>query len=742
MTPRGDLTSFIEAFTANQAYVQHDQGRLRFKNAAIEALFDRLRQHQVSILPFGTSECDAWMIVGDDRSKLDIFMRAVSRFIVPTYANFSDGVPLIYPIESSKLLNSGAESFVGYYRLVSPCDQRDVVLQQLQQCFRLLDEADAPVPIRLDRHSYREMYEAFHQTLLAHQWDEAERILETINNNNLATAENLSFLRIEWLARQERWQAIWEHPHYRLLAQIPIPRPIRSALLTAFHYTQLLPHEQEEDWEQLLSVFQQNRPSLASLLNGRFGLTHSAVLRIFAYLGISDADRAMFERVEADTPKQDYQTRFVLSRLESFLPPERPQDTRSTSQKLQEALDISDYETAWKLTDELDDAIQRAASRIQISYLSREGDLSIQALQEYSHLYIENRRYLEDLYPDVQSWVVDITSRVGAEENLIIQTWAEWFTTAETDPQHPTLIGALDVLPTLSTDAFWLQEHIYTLTKHLADVPNADYLQRGIYRQAINQLITICLDDEYFPRVRDDISDLYAFLLQFIARDERNERHTNFVLRLAEGVLASQPSTWEDILRLFIDWFNRPIPALHEGMLDALELLTFYGAQPAYLYSWYREWAESVISTPQVAITDIEVWVSFGEWIHAGEDILRSLHKRIEDRRSTDENRFAALPSRYQIAIFTFDEGAASRARDILMQHNPELDVRICSEKDSNKSVEALAKQADLVVLVATCISHTISYAIKPHAAERLVYPKSRGASSILKSIDEYLRNT
>jgi hypothetical protein len=739
-----DVTNFVNVFTQGQSYIEQVQGQLHFKETDIAVLFERLYQRRMSILPFEAQKSgtkfDVWMIVGDERGALDAFMRAVSRFIVPSYAAFNNNIPQIHTFKpSSQLGEIGHKLFLGYYRLLSPRSHRPIILSQLRRCFSLLNEADAPPLIHLDTFPYRELYEAFQQSLLARQWDEAERILETIDANNLTTAENLNFLRIEWLARQEQWGKIWEHPHYKLLAQIPTPRPIRSALLIAFHYTQLVEPEQNEDWTQSLAVFQKNRPLLALLLNGRFGLTHSALLRIFAYLAVSDGDRAMFERTEADVPKHDYQTRFVLSQLQSYLPLEIAEDNRSISQKVQDALNISDYETAWQLTDILEHPLEKIAARIQISYLSQESTLVLETLKAYDRLYIENRRELNEFYPDVQGWLAEIMDRLGIEQQLIIQTWDEWFSIAQSDARHPALVSALDALPASTSETFWLREHIVKLTTYLAEVPNQHYLQHTVYRLAINQLVAICLDDEHFPRTREDIADLYEFLLQFLAQDERNERNTNFILRLQEANLVNQPSAWKEAATFFINWFGYPVPALQPGMLEALELLAFYGAQPANVFSWYREWAESVISVPQVDLPELEVWLSFGAWIQAGEDILRGLRKRVEALSNTYEDHLAQLPSGFQITIFSFDEAAANRARDILKNHNPQLDVRVCSERDNNKTVESLARNANLVVLVTSCISHAISYAVTPYAGERLVYPKSRGASSILKSIEEYL---
>src|SRR5215510_7416951 len=97
VTPH-DIDDFIRIFAQGQSYAEQVQGQLHFKDASIKVLFDRLHQRQISILLYEVpkAETDAWMIVGNERSALDAFIRAVSRFIIPSYAAFKNSIPQIY----------------------------------------------------------------------------------------------------------------------------------------------------------------------------------------------------------------------------------------------------------------------------------------------------------------------------------------------------------------------------------------------------------------------------------------------------------------------------------------------------------------------------------------------------------------------------------------------------------------------------------------------------------------------
>jgi hypothetical protein len=753
VTYSDEIAAFIQEFTKGQGYVSGEGAAFHFTQPEIEALFQRLKDKRVSILPVEITrklavdgetapiKYDNWLIVGDERSALDAFMRAVSRFIAPTYANFQDNRRAINTFDPSKRLGERANRlFIGYYRLESRTQERRTILEKLKLCFRLLEQADAPVALQLDSQPYRQLSEAFRQALLTRQWDEANRLLEVIDSSNLTTADNIHFLRIDWMAHQEQWQEIWNHPYYRTLAALPMPRAIRSAMLTAFHATCILPHEQAENWDAVLDELRQNRATLGLLLNGRFGDHHAAMLRLFAYLAVCDADPAMFERVQNDTPKDDIATRFILSQLESRLPALVQVDARSAAEKLQAALNVSDYETAWVLTEALTEPIDQIAARAQIAFLSGEITLSREALKQYDPLFTEMRRMLDARHPDVRGWLDTLRRRLGLANAADIRTWDDWFRQAQEGAANDALLSALDALTETAGEDFWSLSGISQLTEHLANIENEQYQRSGVYRQAIMRLVTQCLEDKQFPRQREDIADLYDFLLQFILQDEHTEVNAGLVLRLNEAVLTNHPDQVGGAQKRLLAWFARPIPVLQPAALDALELLAKYGVQPASLYAWFRDWVEGAINNPNPDALELEVWLSFAVWIQAGEDILRNLRERIRQNDSV-EDRLARLPKGFQIAIFSFDIAASKRAQDILLARNTGLDVRICGAEVNNKTVEGLASTADISVLVTDKTSHDIFYAVKPLAQERLVYANRRGASTILRSIDNYLRN-
>ena len=142
-----------------------------------------------------------------------------------------------------------------------------------------------------------------------------------------------------------------------------------------------------------------------------------------------------------------------------------------------------------------------------------------------------------------------------------------------------------------------------------------------------------------------------------------------------------------------------------------------------------------MVTSPVANATLLSVWVSFAHWMQT-DDLATRLGERIAELRGQDVDPLTILPEKTQIAIFTFDAVAAKRTEKLMLERNAGLDVRICTEKSNNKQVESLARRSDYVILVTTCISHAIWYAVEPLATNRLVLPRSRGASSILQALE------
>lgn len=104
------------------------------------------------------------------------------------------------------------------------------------------------------------------------------------------------------------------------------------------------------------------------------------------------------------------------------------------------------------------------------------------------------------------------------------------------------------------------------------------------------------------------------------------------------------------------------------------------------------------------------------------------------------DNPVANLPDGFRISIFSLRVSSTARAKQLLLERNKNLDIRISLEKDLNAQAKALAQNSDLVVITTTCISHALTYSIGPYLKKEPVYPLSSGSTSIIRAVEEHLR--
>jgi hypothetical protein len=174
--------------------------------------------------------------------------------------------------------------------------------------------------------------------------------------------------------------------------------------------------------------------------------------------------------------------------------------------------------------------------------------------------------------------------------------------------------------------------------------------------------------------------------------------------------------------------------------LETLDLLAAYGAQGPALGSWLRSWAESVLAAPRPPDrVTLEGWLAFATWAQPGTDLLDDLQARLAAPEDNEDDPISQLPTGYSIGIFTLRPDSAARAGELIRRRNPGVQIRLCDDTVLTDQARALAQNADMCVVVTTCITHALTYGIRPYL-NAPVYPQSNGATSIVRAIIERAR--
>jgi hypothetical protein len=372
---------------------------IQVDHTVVRRLLERIRNSHPVVLPYCSKRMDYWMITAISRRDLDQTLARISRFVVPSYAEFASGSqsPQFKQFEPDKntLQQLGARLYqVGYYTLQSPVKYRRLILDRLNLWLDLEDKQPS-VCVKQIR-TYHSLHQAFQSALAAENWAGAQACLHELRRLNLSTADNLIFLNIQLLAQQKQWRAIWEHPDFDILVRLRMPRAVRAAMLTAFYHTKLLPLEQEDNWQAACDVFKEQHGRLGALLTGRFGLIDDAVVCVFGYQALFDGDRDSIAQLKAEEIAP--QTRKCLETLEGLLPhaPEPPQPSADQLVLARQALVRDDYETAIRICDGVRDIVAKTLLLAEIAFHSGDVVVIEKAQHAYQALSSEQQKELHN----------------------------------------------------------------------------------------------------------------------------------------------------------------------------------------------------------------------------------------------------------------------------------------------------------------------------------------------------------
>ncbi|MBX0330987.1 hypothetical protein K2Z83_25360 [Oscillochloris sp. ZM17-4] len=715
---------------------------------SLAALIERLAQGEPTILPVREEGSDTWLVMGAVRRDLEAALSTIGHFVIPTYAEHAGGAPShrAFDPAAGEVGRLGAMVYpAGHYLLRSPARHFERMLDRLGRWAAL--EQRRPQLQVAHSPSYRELYDSFSAALSAGAWDAAAATLAELRRRGLASADNLAFLDVQLLAQQRRWDELWRREDYGDIARLRAPRAAREALLAAFHQSELLPLEQAGRWGDALDTFRRLRIRLGGLLEGVADTAYGPVLRVFAYREAAAGDRVALAQLAERAA--DEETRLVIEALLALLPeepltlgaaPEVP--VLTPEQALRSALMEGRYDEAWHIAEQLDTAEARTQGMLEAAFFGEDTTQAEEALlqlwslpQEQQDALLATRRYAQI----VRALSDSVSPPVpAAPDEPPISDWLVWLSVAAADPDDRRLPQALAAVAA-ADDRYWTDDRVAELAGRLTDLAaGGAALSRPHLRDAIRQLRDHFLQDSLFPRKDTAHADVYeALYAATLDQREVNILTTLALLRLAEARLRRSPSTITTAVAHLTGWLDSPAPALGDAALETLDLLAAYGAQGPALGPWLRAWAESVLGAPRPPDrVTLEGWLAFATWAHPGADLLDDLRARLAAPEDDEDDPIAQLPVGYSIGIFTLRPQSAARAGELIRRRNPGVQIRLCEDTVLTDQARALAQNADMCVVVTTCLTHALTYGIGPYLRDP-VYPQSSGATSIARAIIE-----
>ncbi len=105
----------------------------------------------------------------------------------------------------------------------------------------------------------------------------------------------------------------------------------------------------------------------------------------------------------------------------------------------------------------------------------------------------------------------------------------------------------------------------------------------------------------------------------------------------------------------------------------------------------------------------------------------------------TGEDRIAGTLSNLSIGIYTLTESAGRKAREVLTSIAPGITIELNHDSTATSALGALVARADIFVVAWASAKHAATHFIKSKRGSKpLIYAAGRGASSLIRAIEEY----
>ncbi|MEQ1934120.1 MAG: hypothetical protein ABL962_09605, partial [Fimbriimonadaceae bacterium] len=122
---------------------------------------------------------------------------------------------------------------------------------------------------------------------------------------------------------------------------------------------------------------------------------------------------------------------------------------------------------------------------------------------------------------------------------------------------------------------------------------------------------------------------------------------------------------------------------------------------------------------------------------------LRSLAKPTGDRAISKKEAFVAFLRGKSIGIYSLTEAALRQAEASLKELVPDIRVTLSSDMGGTRNLKSMASGSDIVVMATASAKHAATQFIQQHRPRTspLLYAKGRGATSILRAIEEHVES-
>jgi hypothetical protein len=573
----------------------------------------------------------------------------------------------------------------------------------------------------------------FELALQSGRVDTASELIEEAKKSRQLSAMNILFLKIRWLASQERWSELLAMAELTAVADISRPSRVTGDLLAAVFYTELVgssPSEMKEKFHD------QIRPRYPWLFRGWTGQGSGAALRCYA-LHLATADPPQLLRLEEllDAEGTEETDRKFLAEIS--ITPAGPEPG------LRELLLKGAYEDAYLSAADMAPNPESCDALIRCSIELARLDVVQSMLSHVGALEPELRGLIEGsrLFHEAVS-LVDEIGRTTEESAVEISDWVAWASALNRGAR----VEPLQALALRGADEWSPDDYIRdpSLTSDLVSQLDSDRPPRTheALRCSVPHLLRFFLSR---TGPRREFVELYEALFVLIGSEaEVGLVDADALLDLAEASIeiGVTPDRYIQLVGDLLEFFQRIRST--NGFGWGLEVLDQLLDIPCPDDAARQRFASGLVGAAQrsdLRLTQLQVEVLEQLATLAGLPGVTQHFPRVTQKVGRGEgiDQLAAALSGKTVAIYTLTAGVAERASTYITRLAKDCQVWTSQDKVASERLVHFAKSADVFVVVTRSAKHAATDAIRANRGDAaLLYARGKGTSSVLEALREW----
>lgn len=683
--PQEELLARLAASwpTEWRAAGESEANPLRFEIAA-------LRRGEDAHLPFFRGEQNVvWLTVAGTATTLRAAITGLRAWIIPSFGWEDRARPIVQPADYAGPLAAllAAVSPTGYYRWHSSATAaRGCIAEKLVLWRRL--RSLRPATAAAAEPSLFELREQFQLALATGDRALAEAALAALDERQLETAANTSFMRTRMRAWFGAHAEIVQDPNLSRMIALRLPQAVRAAITEAFYH-----------------VYARNHVIAGNLAAARAAVADQILPQIAGLLALA-------------RPEDGEGTRWLLEHMPAETTAARQPESR------EEAFFGALRRCDWPV-------VQETGLQLLADTGMRE---SLRPLVQAG--------LTESLKYRPEAIVQEVLQGPGRERRTA-KDWPQFISALRaSDFEAAEAFLELPQRPRLDLTDGRTTAEVTAVVVELATSPQSGEDSGGglVLHRSMACLVEDLVGDRSYPRC--ELADAYLALLQAWVATRSGSTlpaDSNVTLSLAAGVLQCRGREEGDIAALLRNWWGtRPVKAKLPFLLNALEVLGEYASQPATAQGLWIDGATFIGShAVALTLTESRLWRAIGEGLGFDQATIDEYvplkPQREEDAESEDPLATSGL---HKIAIVSLHSRAAKAAAEIIVERSG-AEVVIVDEVVAGVGTNS-ARTADVILLVWAATKHAV-YRAFDDVRDKVAYVHGTGVSSIVLALERWL---